>query len=440
MHFSVSEITHKYLQMSWLLNTNEITRLQFELTNYCNAHCPQCARCNYYERDWEKETNSNNTPYPLGINNAHLDLDAYKRIIDGDKWEKLGSVHYCGNYDEPTIHPHVVEMASHTLETINDRSVKSNKIQVTISTNGGTRNPEWWSELGRIGKFYRSGIRVIWGIDGWKDTNHLYRRGVKWEQLEANFRAWNHHTRSSGPITSEWQFIVFEHNKHQLQWAKDNWKKLGFNRFKVIYSKRPDADKLERPMKENKRASIYKDSHMINNVAYKPKQDSKITELNSKITELNPKITELNSENTSIKSKNPSFSVAGKINELNKPKKEKLCFDTEGYDANKKPIICKATRSGSSIGRSLYVSSRGYVMPCCWMGTDNDMKEAAHTFAKGLDPEIHSIYNYNTMSDVLNSPYFSRLAESIAQQPNQTCITHCKSQTVDYGNARVERY
>ena len=230
MHFSVSVNTNT---MSWLLNTNEITRLQFELTNYCNAHCPQCARCNYYERDWEKETNSNNTPYPLGINDSHMDLDAYKRIIDGDKWEKLGSVHYCGNYDEPTIHPHVVEMASHTLETINDRSIRSNKIQVTMSTNGGTRTPEWWSELGRIGKFYRSGIRIIWGIDGWKDTNHLYRRGVKWEQLEANFRAWNHHTRSSGPITSEWQFIVFEHNKHQLQWAKDNWKKLGFNRFKA---------------------------------------------------------------------------------------------------------------------------------------------------------------------------------------------------------------
>ena len=79
-------------------------------------------------------------------------------------------------------------------------------------------------------------------------------------------------------------------------------------------------------------------------------------------------------------------------------------------------------------------------MPCCWMGTDNDMKEAAHTFAKGLDPKIHSIYHYNTMSEMLNSPYFSRLAQSIKEQPNQTCITHCKSQTVDYGNAKVERY
>ena len=113
MHFSVPVNTST---MSWLLNTNEITRLQFELTNFCNAHCPQCARSTYYERNWEKETNSNKTPYPLGINDSHMDLDAYKRIIDGDTWDKLGSVHYCGNYDEPTIHPHVVEMATHTLD------------------------------------------------------------------------------------------------------------------------------------------------------------------------------------------------------------------------------------------------------------------------------------------------------------------------------------
>ncbi len=416
MHFSVSVNTNT---MSWLLNTNEITRLQFELTNYCNAHCPQCARCNYYERNWEKEINSNTTPYDYGINDTHMDLDAYKRIIDGDTWDKLGSVHYCGNYDEPTIHPHMVEMATYTLDSINDRNSEVNKIQVTISTNGGTRSPEWWAELGRINKHYRSGIRIIWGIDGWQDTNHLYRRGVKWEQVEANFRAWNHYQRSSGPVTSEWQFIVFDHNQHQLQWAKDNYKRLGFNRFKVIYNQRPDGDKLIKELKDNKRARIYEDGYKIKNVAYKPK----MAELNPKKNELNPKIDELKSKNQPIKRKNKSFSVQGRL-----------------IETKNTPFICKATRSASSIGRSLYVSSRGHVTPCCWMGTDKDMKEAANTFAKGLDPKMHSIYNYNTMSDLLNSPYFSRLAQSIKQQPNKTCATHCSSPTQDYSNAKVERY
>ena len=433
MHFSVPVNTST---MSWLLNTNEITRLQFELTNYCNAHCPQCARSTYYERDWEKETNSNNTPYPLGINDSHMDLDAYKRIIDGDTWDKLGSVHYCGNYDEPTIHPHVVEMTTHTLDSLNRNRTDDDRIQVTISTNGGTRNPEWWSELGKISKEYKSGIRIIWGIDGWQDTNHLYRRGVKWEQLEANFRAWNHHQRSSGPTTSEWQFIVFEHNQHQLQWAKDNWKRLGFNRFKVIYNKRLDGERLNKNLKDNKRARMYEDGHKIKNVAYKPKNKP----IKTIMDELNPtkydeikKITQLRT----VKVKNQSFIVEGDIIQQNKSHD---LSHPQGNVKNNSGILCKATRSGSSIGRSLYVTARGYVMPCCWMGTDNDMKLAARTFAKGLDPKMHSIYHYETMSDILNSPYFSRLAQSIQQHPNETCIAHCKNPTVDFSNAKVERY
>ena len=32
--------------------------------------------------------------------------------------------------------------------------------------------------------------RVVWGIDGLEDTTHLYRRNVKWDKLQENFRAY----------------------------------------------------------------------------------------------------------------------------------------------------------------------------------------------------------------------------------------------------------
>ena len=155
---------------------------------------------------------------------------------------------------------------------------------------------------------------------------------------------------------------------------------------------------MNRNLKDNKRARIYEGAQMIKNVAYKPKNKP----IKTIMDELNPtkydeikKITQLRT----VKVKNQSFIVEGDIIQQNKSHD---LSHPQGNLKNNSGILCKATRSGSSIGRSLYVTARGYVMPCCWMGTDNDMKLAARTFAKGLDPKMHSIYHYETMSDILN--------------------------------------
>lgn len=438
---------------NWLLDTDGITRLQFELTNYCNASCPQCARAYYFDLWHHEFMNKDTTPYPLGINNTQFDKDKYKSILNNDNWSRLKSVHFCGTYDEPTIHPDFYELCEFTLQ-------RFEHAQLTISTNGGTRSPQWWQELGRLGKKHGNRIKVLWGIDGLEDTNHMYRRGVKWAQLQANFQAYNDATSYNkvprtrrGRQASEWQFIVFDHNKHQLQWVKDNFKTWGFDSLKVVYSNRPDSEHLDYERKDTKRAGEYKDSHKIKTTAFYENEPND-TANQEKIQSLKQLSKIQGTTNHAGKRKKKSFS-AEKITELNRkagnldnlindfnhgshlkaPKSQYFSSD----EKENKPILCKATRSASSLGRSLYVSCKGFVTPCCWMGTDEAHQEASNTFARGMDPKIHSIYSYDSMSELLNSEYFVKLKRALHTWEYGICVKNC-SQTQDWSNQKVVRF
>jgi len=182
--------------MSWF-NKNEIQRIQIEITNYCNASCHLCSRENK----------------KVKFNNNNITLNQIKKSYTG-QWPSLTNIHLCGNVDEPTINPEIIDIIYH-LSTLN------NNIKFNIATNGGTRNEKFWSELGSI-----NNVMVTFGIDGLKDTNHLYRKNVKWGLLEKNYKAF---IRAGGKAT--WQFIPFEHNKHQISEAKDLAMSEGFSEF-----------------------------------------------------------------------------------------------------------------------------------------------------------------------------------------------------------------
>lgn len=78
--------------------------------------------------------------------------------------------------------------------------------------------------------------RVTWGIDGANELSEIYREGSSFKKVQKNYRAFN---QAGGK--SNWQFIVFEHNEHQLEQAKEIAKKEGFVDFKTIISHRKDT-------------------------------------------------------------------------------------------------------------------------------------------------------------------------------------------------------
>lgn len=197
----------------WPISINEIKRLQIELTTFCNADCPSCERRNY--------TIENDAIYVKPLNNSEISLKNIKEWLPLDKFHSLREIHFCGNVDEPTLHNELISICKYLKD-----------FDVWISTNGGTKNRLFWTELAKL-----KNVLVIFGIDGLEDTNHLYRQNVKWKKLEDNYTTF---IREGG--NAAWQFIVFEHNKHQIDICRDLSVREGFKWFNTVYSTRENHE------------------------------------------------------------------------------------------------------------------------------------------------------------------------------------------------------
>lgn len=202
----------------WPISLNDITRLQIELTSYCNANCPSCERYNYHV----DLTN----PYMRQLNTNYITCENFKKWIKHD-FKNLKKIHFCGNIDEPTLNPDLIKICNYI-------NKKYPKVEIWIATNGGTKTEKFWRELAKLN------TTVVFGIDGLSDTNHIYRKNVNWSKLEKNYKIYIKHGGKA-----IWQFIVFEHNKHQLLRAKKMSEDNKFFAFNEKYSERENREVVE---------------------------------------------------------------------------------------------------------------------------------------------------------------------------------------------------
>lgn len=182
----------------------KLTTLDTEITNRCNAACPLCPR-----------TGTFNGVAEFMHRTGHLDVrpEIFDKIFQSEKGQHIKKVSYCGNYGDPCVHPKAMEIFK-KCESYGATIQK-------IDSNASMRNPAWWAELGGI-----TGMEVNFAVDGLEDTNHIYRVNTKWDRIMANAEAFI----NAGGIAN-WIFIVFEHNEHQVEEARELSKKMGFKRF-----------------------------------------------------------------------------------------------------------------------------------------------------------------------------------------------------------------
>ena len=187
-------------------NYSQIDEYQLEITTYCNAACPQCPR---------NISGGKVNPYmPL----CHLSRETIDHAFTEELCSRVRQIFFCGSYGDPIVHPEF-------LDIIKDFRKKNPTLWLYIHTNGGMHDHDWWRELATVIGGYG---KIDFGIDGLEETNHLYRKGVKFENAINNAQAF---IEAGGK--AQWNFIVFKHNEHQIDHARMLGEIVGFE--KVLF-------------------------------------------------------------------------------------------------------------------------------------------------------------------------------------------------------------
>ena len=323
----------------------DIRAIHLEVTQNCQAACPMCDR------------NMNGEGINPHINLDELSLEDCKKIFSPAFISQLKTMYMCGNLGDPII-------AQDTLEIFRYFRENNSNMWLSMNTNGGARDENWWMELAQI--FAGSGA-VIFSVDGLRSTNHLYRQGVVWDKVERSMKAF-----IKGGGRARWDFLIFEHNQHQVEEAEALAKEWGFEKFV--------AKKTGRFITQD---SKKKETHQA-----KDRKGKDTAEL----------------KKPDEKYQNKALSKQDKII-------EKYGSMDAYYDAA--PIVCKVKKENS-----LFITAEGLALPCCW--TAGRMYKWWHK-----DPYVEQIWTHidiaggknaidarNGLKEVFNTGIFDTIERS----------------------------
>ena len=308
-----------------MYKANEITTVHLEVTEKCNASCPQCAR------------NINGGEVNPQLHDAELSLDDVKTILKPEFIKQLKRLYMCGNYGDPIS-------ARDTLEIFEYIRSHNAKMQLSFHTNASAKTPEWWSKLpAAMGRSHY----VVFSVDGLEDTNHLYRQGTVWKKIMENARAF---IAAGG--RARWDYIVFGHNEHQVELARALAESMGFEKFNVKKSNRFFSNTRGQVKTEHQAGNRKGAETALLSMPTNPEyQNAALKQLES-----------LSKDKGEVKIDFVSTvaELEGKIGKQRfnlDPAKKK---DMEKY-WDSVEIKCKVAEE-----KSIYITAEGYLQPCCW--------------------------------------------------------------------------
>jgi len=346
------------------ISIDNITHINAELSNFCNAACPMCARFD-----------SNQNLLKDLTNNSHTTLNDIKHKIGEKIISNLRIFRSCGNLGDGTMNPDCAEIYDFI------RS-KNKKIKLSINTNGGARSEEFYKEMAKIG------VDIIFSIDGLEDTNHLYRRNVKWGKLMSNAESF---IKSGGH--AQWDFLVFKHNQHQVDLAKQLSEKMGFKSFnKKTTTRWNDFDSDGNWIEKTK---IKVDGYDLE----KPSVEKVLNVNNTR----------------DIKVKDIENPPVEKVLNVNNTKDIKV----KDIKKNSTKIVCNSFMKHNV---EIFLHANGNVSPCCWLG---DLK--IHE-SKNIIKDYNSVnIKYSSLEEILNGQYFKEIWKGIIGQQQDYRLVTCQN-------------
>jgi len=179
------------------VQTQRAAGSNIETSVRCALRCPQCQRA---WLGWGKSHPRYKEIKTRISEGGDLSLESFEKII------KFSGKHVnlCGQISDPIYWPRLPD----AIKMMHDYPFN----QLVISTAGHQVNIDWYRNV-----YETCPKNVVWrfGLDGIGKTSEIYRKGQNSELIwEAMLLGKEYQLRV------EWQFIIFEHNVHELDEAK----------------------------------------------------------------------------------------------------------------------------------------------------------------------------------------------------------------------------
>lgn len=331
-----------------MIRKEDIRLVHVEASSRCNSHCPMCSR---YTAHGELQPD---------LNEGDLSEDIFLKLFTKEFTPQLEHVYFSGVYGDPCLNKQLPKFVNYLL----DNGVKS----VSIDTNGGYRDEQWWASLAR------PNVTINFALDG-ASTESLgrYRIGVSYDKVLANLRAY---VAAGGH--AQWNFIVFKHNEHEVDIARALAAEIGCD-FRI---------KVTQKFRNHRNFKVYKNKQLLWELL--PPENSKYRH-----------------DNVGVKEHEPIS--------LNK-------FDLTRYShLNHSKITCK-----SQIRQEIFLSATGLVLPCCYLGTIVHDSPGSYQFSKLYDFTTFDLDKNSIDSILLSFNSISNKWNSTVEQGNLiTCMQTC---------------
>lgn len=216
-----------------------VREVHYDITNMCNAACPQCVRTNP----------ATGKTYDY-IGKQELSYKDFVKISPAWFIENLDYLYFCGNYGDPLIAKDLLAILDYIWEIKPTLSVK-------VHSNCSIRDKAWWKKFAQLTCDKK--FTLVASVDGaTQETQSLYRVGTNFDKIIENLKNFISY---GGNV--EWRFIVFKHNEHEVETAKKISEKIGCKNFKSYSSNRQFVDGKFEYWSKGKKYTLEKPSYEV---------------------------------------------------------------------------------------------------------------------------------------------------------------------------------
>jgi MoaA/NifB/PqqE/SkfB family radical SAM enzyme len=181
-----------------------IKQINLDISNKCGLACPGCNRQKYYDGDAKKIPGKDITIEQMGMIVDYFDF-----------------ISFCGQVSDPLYHPKFYDLLKLCVD---------NKKSVTIYHAAVLKDKKQYLKHFLLSK--KGNVRWVFALDGLPNQSHLYRKNQNGEKLFEIMK-----TCAQMGIKTEWDYIIFNYNEHNLKECEDLANKYEIKINKIISSR-----------------------------------------------------------------------------------------------------------------------------------------------------------------------------------------------------------